>query len=374
LTQTGFNNWAPVPFERWYGFSIYLPGSWASDRSPEIVTQWHQESDIGGSPPLAMMTRNGNWEILQAWTGNSAGTATPIGRYETGRWTDWVVHVKWASDASGLLQIWKNGQLVPGFANKAGKTTYDVVPGNQYTYMKIGLYKWDWAQNKPSDTTSRLMFHDEVRIADGTNAYSVVAPPATWLGPSATLYRDGRLVVFARGSDGQIYHRWQTTPNGNWSGGWQSIGAPPGGALSDPDATLNQPGGLVVFARGADGAIWHCWQGQMNGNWSGWASLGSIATSGPGATLYRDGRRVVFVRGTDNTIWHRWQTTPNGNWSGWESIGAPPGGATSDPDATLNQPGGLVAFTRGADGAIWHCWQGQMNGNWSGWATLGATP
>jgi hypothetical protein len=193
----------------------------------------------------------------------------------------------------------------------------------------------------------------------------------TWPGSGATLYRDGRLVVFARGSDGLIYHRWQATPNGDWSGSWESIGAPPGCATSDPDATLNLPGGLVAFARGADGAIWHCWQDQMNGNWSGWATLGGVATSGPGATLYRDGRLVVFVRGTDSTIWHRWQTTPNGDWSGWESIGAPPGGATSGPDATLNWPGGLVAFARGGDGAVWHCWQEHMNGDWSGWASLG---
>jgi hypothetical protein len=30
---------------------------------------------------------------------------------------------------------------------------------------------------------------------------------------------------------------------------------------------LNDPGGLVVFARGADGAVWHAWQDQPDGNW-----------------------------------------------------------------------------------------------------------
>jgi hypothetical protein len=34
-------------------------------------------------------------------------------------------------------------------------------------------------------------------------------------------------------------------------------GSPIGGVLtSDPAATLNEPGGLVVFARGTDNAIW----------------------------------------------------------------------------------------------------------------------
>ena len=53
-------------------------------------------------------------------------------------------------------------------------------------------------------------------------------------GPGAVLETGGRLVVFARGADNNIWHRWQVTRNGNWSG-WESVGAPPGGATSDPD-------------------------------------------------------------------------------------------------------------------------------------------
>jgi hypothetical protein len=80
------------------------------------------------------------------------------------------------------------------------------------------------------------------------------------------LQTGGRLVVFTRGSDNNIWHRWQVTRNGNWSG-WESVGAPPGGATSDPDAALNDPGGLVVFARGGDNSIWHAWQSKPDGNW-----------------------------------------------------------------------------------------------------------
>jgi tyrosinase len=85
-------------------------------------------------------------------------------------------------------------------------------------------------------------------------------------GPGAKLETGGRLVVFARGTDNNIWHRWQVTRNGNWSG-WESVGAPPGGATSDPDAALNDPGGLVVFARGTDNSIWHAWQSKPDGNW-----------------------------------------------------------------------------------------------------------
>jgi hypothetical protein len=97
--------------------------------------------------------------------------------------------------------------------------------------------------------------------------------------------------------------------NPPWSQ-WESLG---GVLTSDPAATLNAPGGLVVFARGTDNAIWHTWQDQINGNWHPWESLGGDCTSGPAAALYQDGRLNVFARGTDNAIWTRWQTTPNGN-------------------------------------------------------------
>src|SRR5215831_7133557 len=81
---------------------------------------------------------------------------------------------------------------------------------------------------------------------------------------------------------------------------WESIG---GELASDPDAVLNLPGELVVFARGADNAIWHTWQASINGDWSTWTSLGGNCLGGPGAALYGDGRLNVFVRSTDNAIW-----------------------------------------------------------------------
>ncbi len=163
----------PKNAERWYGFSIYLPASWVPDRSAEIVTQWHQHWDLGGSPPLALVTRGGNWEISQHWEGH--GRQSVAGRYETDRWTDWVFHVRWSTGADGLVQVWKDGRPVAGFENRIGRNTYDSSYGN---YMKIGIYKWDWSQKKPSDTSRRVMYHDELRVADGSGDYATVAPGA----------------------------------------------------------------------------------------------------------------------------------------------------------------------------------------------------
>jgi hypothetical protein len=81
--------------------------------------------------------------------------------------------VNWSAGGDGRLSIWKDGQPVPGFTNKQGKNTYNSTYGN---YMKIGIYKWAWSQGKPSDTTERHMYHDALRIADGSGSYAAVAP------------------------------------------------------------------------------------------------------------------------------------------------------------------------------------------------------
>ena len=175
---------------------------------------------------------------------------------------------------------------------------------------------------------------------------------------------DGRLEVFAQGTDGGVWHIWQTAPNNGWSG-WATMG---GVITSDPVVGRNQDGRLEVFARGTDGAVWHNWQSVPNNGWSGWATLGGVITSNPAVAANEDGRLEVFTRGTDNAVWHIWQTAPNNGWSGWATMG---GVITSDPAIGRNQDGRLEVFARGTDDALWHNWQTVPNNGWSGWGSLG---
>jgi hypothetical protein len=41
----------------------------------------------------------------------------------------------------------------------------------------------------------------------------------------------------------------------------------------------NEDGRLEVFARGTDNALWHIWQTAPNNGWSSWASLGGVLFS-----------------------------------------------------------------------------------------------
>ncbi|MFG2195987.1 polysaccharide lyase [Streptomyces sp. NPDC048639] len=172
--------------EQWYGFSTYLK-DWDPDQASDIVTQWHQHWDVGSSPPLSINTRKGHWEISQNREDHQE--QTDLGAYETNKWTDWVIHVKWSSGDDGVLQIWKDGKPVEGFEDRKGPNTYNDDRGN---YMKIGIYKWPWSQGKPSDTDRRVLFHDEVRVMGEDGSYEAVAPAGGTPPPAADKPSSGK--------------------------------------------------------------------------------------------------------------------------------------------------------------------------------------
>lgn len=156
--------------ERWYGLSMFLPGSYAKDPCEEIVFQWHgvNSVDLDGesmsNPALAMLTRNGKW-VLNAWDG-----PIDLGAYDQNVWTDWVLHIKFSPDPDGLIEIWKNGEKV---LTLKGKNTYRDKVGN---YFKMGIYKYGWKDGYVSTTSSRTIYYDEVRVGNEKASFSDVAP------------------------------------------------------------------------------------------------------------------------------------------------------------------------------------------------------
>ena len=150
--------------ERWYGASYYLPKEYVPDICPELITQW--QSRKGVSPPLALWTNNGIWQIVQFGKSH-----TDLGPYETGKWVDFVFHVKWSTGSDGLIEVWKEGKKV--FSTTGENTYTDFDTGN---YMKNGIYKWGWKKGYPTNTDKRVLFIDDVRIGDESASYEDVAP------------------------------------------------------------------------------------------------------------------------------------------------------------------------------------------------------
>jgi hypothetical protein len=202
-----------------------------------------------------------------------------------------------------------------------------------------------------------------------------------------TANQDGRLELVATTDDpagfgGEVWHAWQTAPNGTWTG-WHSFGRPGGGAAG-PAVGRNADGRLEVAVVGGDQGVWHRWQTAPNNGWSGWHSFGQPDAQGPMSLLVlaqnTDGRLEVAVPanndvGDQRAVWHRWQTAPNNGWAGWHSLGEPPGGFFGPLALGANADGRLelvapAAFA-GGDQEIWHRWQSTPGGGWSGWSSLG---
>jgi hypothetical protein len=173
-------------------------------------------------------------------------------------------------------------------------------------------------------------------------------------GPAVSSWAAGRLDVFARGGDNQL---WHIAYQSGWSA-WEPLG---GNLTSDPAAVSWAPGRIDVFARGPDNSMMHKWF-QDGIGWSGWGSLGGGFISGPAAASWGAGRLDVFGVGVDNQLWHIYY---QGGWSAWEPLG---GYLTSDPAAVSWGPGRLDIVARGGDNAFHHLW---YENGWGFWNSLG---
>jgi hypothetical protein len=79
----------------------------------------------------------------------------------------------------------------------------------------------------------------------------IIVPPSR--SPVLDHNGDSRLEVFMIGRDRQLYHRWQTQPNGGWNDKWESLG---GDWPSNP--VIHRDGlGLKIFLVGQDRQLYY---------------------------------------------------------------------------------------------------------------------
>lgn len=174
--------------EHWYGVSIYLPADadeYYSDdeNSPESLLQWHNYPDIGEdwtSPPLSLITQNGNYYISRCWDDAPITSDDQIdkkgytglydlGSYhkDMGKWVRWVFHIKWgwSADQDPITEVYKNGIKVLEL-NGLPNTTND----KKGVYLKVGIYKWDWnLASSLSTLARRVVYYDNIAIDNGND-------------------------------------------------------------------------------------------------------------------------------------------------------------------------------------------------------------
>jgi hypothetical protein len=173
--------------------------------------------------------------------------------------------------------------------------------------------------------------------------------------------------------DGAGTAQWekQTAPGAGWTD-WQAIGGPVV-ALSSPSLVLDEDGHLEVFALGSDGDLWHLWQ--TKGVWTAnWASLGSPPLPDHVRLAddlvvgrNQDGRLEVFCP-SPLGVYHIWQTAPNNGWSAWEALEQPSGGNLVGLAVICNQLGSLNLIGLAQGHTLWLNAQVNLAGaNWGGW-------
>ena len=131
-----------------------------------------------------------------------------------------------------------------------------------------------------------------------------------------------------------------------WAGGGGGGG---GGAFQmSRRVRQNADGRLEIFARAPDSAIWHDWQTSANGSWSGWNQLGGQTGSNAVASADADGRIEVFTIAGGH-LYHTFQLVGGGWYNGWLDEGD--GSLVGEPAALTNADGRLEVFARSSSGA-----------------------
>lgn len=199
----------------------------------------------------------------------------------------------------------------------------------------------------------------------------------------------GMLELFSRGAEGQIWVNKQAYQSCRGASScfptWIAL---PGVLMSDPTVVRNGDGRLGVFAVGTDQALWHTWQ-NTDGTWTahGWLSLGGNIEGLPAIGVNQNGTLEVFARMFSPTtfdpltgvqgvflVYNIWQVTtgPNASWTAqWQNIGVAP--VTSDPTAAVNSDGTLEVFDLyGSNNYVIHARQVNPNAHtsYAGWDDL----
>ena len=148
--------------EWYYAWSTLFPQGFTTDGSwKHIFAQWHGTGTTSNSS-ISFQVWHGRLVVRVG----SPYTPTQWKQFDLGPlvhdvWQDFVFHVRWAPDASGFVEIWRNGLHVVPLRHGV-----DCAP-NEGNYLKLGYYR------DPSPTPA-VLYEDAMRR--GKSLSEVVEP------------------------------------------------------------------------------------------------------------------------------------------------------------------------------------------------------
>ena len=165
----------------WAGFSVYIPSDidmskmvLDRDEFVVVIAQWGVWENNPSLPDFAIRMGRENGENKFFLTYEPLPKPNLIyiwdGPLIQGEWVDWVVHIKWAKNDSGIFEVWQNEEKV------FSKTDFQSTDGDgSDVKSKIGLYYSSWGR-RPRDYNEVKIYFDDYTIAKGEDMYDEVKP------------------------------------------------------------------------------------------------------------------------------------------------------------------------------------------------------
>jgi hypothetical protein len=151
---------------RWYSFAIYAPSEqFKWDDEDDCLIQFHQGD--GETPALCLRVREDRIyiRILGVWN--------DLGVFEKNSWQSYVMHIKHSTGSTGLIELWRNGVKL---MNRSGANMTYVDDDEHNPSLKLGIYKSAWNGSSTSETSTRVIYYDDIKIGNEYATYEDMVP------------------------------------------------------------------------------------------------------------------------------------------------------------------------------------------------------
>jgi hypothetical protein len=192
---------------QYYGFSVMLPTDWKTTPDSNgkywaIILQLHNPDGLttpsggGVSPALAFEVRsfgaNADRFSLDMTTGDLSRSGSIHNFYDfsdgslnLGKWTDFVIKVKYAKDATGTVDVWRRNEGSISFTNVLSITNVPTLGYNSTVDGgAVGDHYWSTGFYRNANSITNVLYLDGMTRGTDFNEVVAAAFPAPLIGPT----------------------------------------------------------------------------------------------------------------------------------------------------------------------------------------------
>lgn len=161
--------------EHWYGVSMMMDPNNSLKNPPRAITIQMKQPGTSNS----VSNEGGRWEYFYETERGGGGVKADLGPIEKGKWTDFVIRIRPSVSNLGYVEIWVNG--IKKYS-KIGTPIILTDRGGQSANVVTGVYYGQYGENFSTYGNANLpfiLYLDSVKIAQGSDGYSLVAPSGT---------------------------------------------------------------------------------------------------------------------------------------------------------------------------------------------------